>query len=112
MNASKASELQEWCIEDLNSSPPIYPAGVLVFCFDHRSCYTLAMKRRGVKYFVHILSIALGLVLVWRGMWYVLDAIDNFLFGGSHAVTAATGIVIGILILYLPDKDLKEIQKL
>lgn len=33
-------------------------------------------------------------------------------FGGSHAWTALGGIIIGFLILYLPDKDLKEIEKL
>jgi len=27
-------------------------------------------------------------------------------------ITAVGGIIIGLLILYLPDKDLKEIQKL
>jgi len=53
-----------------------------------------------------------GLVLVWRGVWYMLDAIDLWMFGGSHATSAILGIVLGIAILYLPDHDLKEIEKL
>lgn len=53
-----------------------------------------------------------GLVLIWRGIWYVLDGVDKYLFGNSHFWTAVVGIVIGLLMLYLPDKDLKEIEKL
>jgi uncharacterized membrane protein HdeD (DUF308 family) len=58
------------------------------------------------------LLIILGLVLVWRGIWYVLDGLDNWLFDGSHTWSAIIGVVIGLIILYLPDKDLKEIEKL
>ncbi len=57
-------------------------------------------------------SIVIGLVLIWRGIWYVLDGVDKWLFGGSHFWTAVVGIILGLLILYLPDKDLKEIEKL
>lgn len=53
-----------------------------------------------------------GLVLVWRGVWYVLDGIDVWLFGGSHSISAVLGVAAGIAILYLPDRDLKEIEKL
>jgi hypothetical protein len=65
-----------------------------------------------VKYFVKNISIVFGLVLIWRGIWYVLDYIDLSLFNGDHVYTALGGIVIGLLILYLPDGDLKEISKL
>lgn len=58
------------------------------------------------------LSIVIGLVLIWRGIWYVLDGIDTFIFGGYHGWTALGGIVLGLIILYIPDKDLKEIEKL
>lgn len=56
--------------------------------------------------------IIIGLVLIWRGIWYVLDELDKLIFGGSHAWTAIAGIIIGLVILYLPDGDLKEIEKL
>ncbi len=63
-------------------------------------------------YFSRQTSIVLGLVLMWRGTWYVLDGIDLWLFKGSHIWTALGGIFLGILVLYLPDNDLKEIDKL
>jgi hypothetical protein len=54
----------------------------------------------------------IGLVLIWRGIWYVLDWIDLSLFGGNHTWTALIGVVLGLLLLYVPDGDLKEIEKL
>lgn len=69
-------------------------------------------KRNLVKYFTKNLSIVIGLVLIWRGIWYVLDGLDIFLFGGSPLWTALGGIALGLIMLYLPDKDLKELQKL
>lgn len=68
--------------------------------------------RPTLLYFSREISIVLGLVLMWRGIWYVLDGLDMQLFKGSHTWTALIGIFIGVLILYLPDKDLKEIDKL
>ena len=65
-----------------------------------------------VSYFAKSFNIVLGLVLIWRGIWYVLDEVDLYFLNGSHALTAIGGILLGFLILYLPDKDLKEIQKL
>lgn len=65
-----------------------------------------------LQHFAKDLSIVIGLVLIWRGIWYVLDELDLWLLGGSHAWTALGGIIIGLVILYLPDQDLKEIEKL
>lgn len=65
-----------------------------------------------LQYLAKNISIVIGLVLIWRGIWYVLDGVDKWFFGGSHAWTAVIGIVVGLLILYLPDGDLKEIEKL
>jgi len=65
-----------------------------------------------LQYLAKNISIVIGLVLIWRGIWYVLDGIDKWLFDGSHNWTALIGIIIGLIILYLPDKDLKEIEKL
>ncbi|MCR4280191.1 MAG: hypothetical protein NUV82_02055 [Candidatus Komeilibacteria bacterium] len=69
-------------------------------------------KRIAVAYLSKNILTVMGLVLIWRGIWYVLDEIDYVAFNGSHAYTAVVGIIIGLLILYLPDKDLKEIEKL
>jgi hypothetical protein len=66
-----------------------------------------------VGYFAKNIFIVVGLILVSRGVWYVLDGIDILLFGTNNNIFLAIGsTVLGLLILYLPDRDLKEIQKL
>jgi len=69
-------------------------------------------KKISLSYLAKNISIVIGLVLVWRGIWYVLDELDKIFFGGSHLWTSLVGVIIGLIILYLPDKDLKEIEKL
>ncbi len=64
------------------------------------------------SYFVHHLSLVIGLVLVWRGIWLVLDEIDKIFFGGYGGWTGLLGVIIGLAILYFPDRDLKELDKL
>lgn len=65
-----------------------------------------------ISYFTRNIFIVVGLVLIWRGIWYVLDEIDIIFFGESHIITTVGGIILGLLVLYLPDHDLKEISKL
>lgn len=65
-----------------------------------------------IRYFGKNLSIVVGVVMIWRGIWYILDAVDTLLFDGQHIVTALGGIAIGLVILYVPDRDLKELEKL
>ncbi|MEN9921602.1 MAG: hypothetical protein RLZZ517_580 [Candidatus Parcubacteria bacterium] len=69
-------------------------------------------KRNIIRYFGKNVITVIALVLVWRGVWYVLDGIDYWFFGGYNAWTGLIGILVGVLILYIPDKDLKEIEKL
>lgn len=74
---------------------------------------TMIFKKQNIAaYFAENILIVLGLVLMWRGVWYVLDEIDLLLFGGHHLYTALLGIALGLFVLYVPDKDLKEISKL
>lgn len=70
------------------------------------------LKNFTLDYFSRSLLVVIGLVLIWRGIWYILDKIDKLFFGGSHVITTIIGIIIGIAILYLPDQDLKELRKL
>jgi hypothetical protein len=70
------------------------------------------MQRPIFSYFIKNISIAIGIVLIWRGIWVILDIIDRTLFGGNHVITAVGGIIIGILILYLPEKNLKALERL
>jgi len=69
-------------------------------------------QRSLVAYFAKNLGIAVGLVIIWRGIWHILDWVDANILGGNVLWTAIGGIVIGLAILYLPDKDLKELEKL
>lgn len=64
------------------------------------------------SYLAKNLSIVIGLVLIWRGIWYILDGLDIIFFHKNHTWSAIGGIILGLIILYLPDKDLKEIEKL
>lgn len=63
-------------------------------------------------YFAHNFFNVLAIVLIWRGLWYILDYIDATVFSGGHVVTVIGGIVAGFLILYVPDKSLNELEKL
>lgn len=69
-------------------------------------------QHKSIFYFLKNLYFVLAIVLVWRGLWYILDEFDKYFFGGSHIQTAIVGVIIGIVLMYIPDKDLKEIEKL
>jgi hypothetical protein len=74
---------------------------------------TTHKNRPSFGYFLKNLGTIVGIVLIWRGIWHVLDAIDIAIIGDeTHLITAIGGIIVGFLVLYLPDKDLKEIEKL
>ena len=64
------------------------------------------------QYVAKNLAVVIGLVLIWRGVWYLLDAIDLTYFNGGHTLTATAGIILGLIVLYIPDHDLKEMGKL
>ncbi len=72
------------------------------------------VRRRShiLQYFAKNFAIVLGMVFIWRGIWYALDYIDNLIFDGQHIVTAVLGIMFGFTLLYLPDHDLDEIKEL
>ena len=81
-------------------------------CAIKEYCNPVSQRNMSAKKFLHIVMVVVAIVLVWRGIWYMLDEIDKVLFGGSHFWTALVGMVIGLIMLYVPDKDLKEIEKL
>ena len=70
------------------------------------------MTPRKLLKLVRSFLVAVAIILIWRGTWYVLDIVDKHLFGGNHIFSAIGGIIAGIVILYLPDHDLKELAKL
>ncbi|MBI5003691.1 hypothetical protein HZC00_01205 [Candidatus Kaiserbacteria bacterium] len=64
------------------------------------------------RYIKQNFMIVLGLVLIWRGIWHLLDAVDIYLLGGNPFITTVLGIFVGFALLYIPDHDLKEIEQL
>lgn len=66
-------------------------------------------KRITILYILEVFSIVLGIVLIWRGTWNLLDYVDVLFFNSNHLFTSVGGIVLGFLLLYLPDEDLKEL---
>ncbi len=64
------------------------------------------------SYFIRNINIVIGLVLIWRGIWHGLDILEKMLGIDNTLLAALLGIIIGIILLYAPDHDLKELQKL
>lgn len=69
-------------------------------------------KRPALKILMRQFLIAVGVLLIWRSLWHALDYVDIHVFQGNGAVTIIGGLILGIMILYLPDHDLKELGKL
>jgi hypothetical protein len=64
-------------------------------------------------YFVKNFGTIVGIVLIWRGIWALIDTLSLWIFGDvTNVIVGTICIVVGFLILYLPDHDLKEIEKL
>ncbi len=51
----------------------------------------------------HIVSLV-ALVLIWRGMWFLLDYLDALLFPGARLYTSGVAIVVGLTIIYLSER--------
>ncbi len=75
--------------------------------------YGMFFRRENIViYFARNLSIVVGIVLVWRGIWELLNLVDRTFFAGNSFYSALIGIAVGLAVLYFPDKDLKELEKL
>lgn len=53
-----------------------------------------------------VLSLAVGIVFVWRGVWGLLDM---YLLPGNLPLSYILSIVLGLLILFLHNHDLDEL---
>jgi len=78
----------------------------------HDTILCMIKSKNIIRYFAKNVIIVIALVMVWRGVWYILDGIDVWIFGSYNMWTGLIGIAIGLIILYIPDGDLKEIEKL
>lgn len=59
------------------------------------------------KYLTTHLAVIIAWVLIWRGLWYGLDALDEHLFGGIHLWTALSGALIGLIIIHFTERSAK-----
>jgi len=55
---------------------------------------------------VRNIIIAIGVVLVWRGVWNIADM---YVFPNNPLLSNIISLVVGILILYLPDGTLEHL---
>ena len=70
------------------------------------------LEKHPIKYLRDNMGIAIGLVLIWRSIWYGLDTIDTYVFGGAHVVSVLLGVILGLFVLYLPHRNLKALERL
>jgi hypothetical protein len=66
-------------------------------------------KKFTLNYLFENIASVLGVVLIWRGIWMALDYLDGWIFGGSHFWTAMIGVLLGLIILFAINKDLKHL---
>jgi len=61
---------------------------------------------RPTKTFFSMILVVTCVVLIWRGIWNLLD----MLFLRNHPILSnVIGILVGVAILYLPDRDIKDL---
>ncbi len=74
---------------------------------------TLRMGKKRVRQHLHhcakSLSCVTGVVFIWYGIGLLLEYVQEYLFAGYEMWLAIGCVVAGVLILYLPDKDLDEL---
>jgi len=70
------------------------------------------MNRHQINHLTENIPIAIGIILIWRGVWVLLDLLDKWLFGNDHAVTAIVGILLGVLVMYLSDPNLESLERI
>ena len=66
----------------------------------------LQISLKPSKTFFGMLMIAIAVIMVWRGIWNLLD---HYLFPDNFILSNVISIVVGIIVLYLPDRTLKEL---
>lgn len=55
---------------------------------------------------VWTLMVVFAVVLVWRGIW---NLADMYFFPGDPLFSNIASILVGALIIYLPDRSLKDL---
>ncbi len=78
--------------------------------FNQKNIMLLKKKKsislKPTKTFFSMLMIGIAVILIWRGVWNLLD---EYLLPDNFLLSNLIGIFVGLLMLYLPDKDIKEL---
>lgn len=61
--------------------------------------------RLSPKFFPTLLK-AVAVVMVWRGVW---DLLDMYFLPGNPILSNVICIVIGVFLLYLPDQSIEDL---
>lgn len=56
-------------------------------------------------FYITLINIV-GIVLVWRGLWNLMD---QYIFPDKPLLSNIVTILVGLFLLYLPDHDIKEL---
>lgn len=56
--------------------------------------------------------VVLGVVLIWRGVWVILDFFDVLIFGEISLILAGVSILVGLFLLFKHDHKLDELGHL
>ena len=66
----------------------------------------IGFSLRPTKSFFFLIMVVTCVVLIWRGIWNLLD----MYFLNNHPIWSnVIGIVLGVIVLYLPDRDIKDL---
>ncbi|MCF7846248.1 MAG: hypothetical protein K9L85_03335 [Candidatus Peribacteraceae bacterium] len=57
-------------------------------------------------HFAPTLITAIGVVMVWRGVWFLLDL---YLLPDKPTLSGITSLIIGLAILYLPNGKIDDL---
>jgi hypothetical protein len=71
----------------------------------HEPRKRFGISLRPTKTFFSLILVVTCVVLIWRGIWNLLDL---YFLTGHPILSNAIGILIGVIVLYLPDKDIKD----
>ena len=69
--------------------------------------HRLKLSLRMHDSFAHTLIVVFGVVLVWRGLW---NLIDIYIFPGNPVFSSVVTVVLGVFLLYLPDGSLDDLR--
>jgi len=56
--------------------------------------------------FFTMVMVVVAVIMVWRGIWNILDM---YFFPNDPILSNLLSILIGLIIMYLPDADIKDL---